>query len=95
MPLGKDTMREYQRRRMIGERCMGCGKATAEKYHRVNLICPGLKLCAGCADALTSADNLASTGLCVICGIHPPMSDDDREMLDRIAPLAAADCHCN
>lgn len=95
MPLGKDTMREDQRRRMIGERCMGCGKAAAEKYHRVNLICPGLKLCAGCADALTAADNPASTGLCVICGIHPPMSDDDREMLDRIAPLAAADCHCN
>ena len=44
MPLGKDTMREYQRRRMIGERCMGCGKAAAEKYHRVNLICPRLKL---------------------------------------------------
>ena len=71
---------------------MGCGKSAAEKYHRVNLICPRLKLCAGCADALTAAaaDNPVSTGLCVICGINPPMSDDDRKMLDRIAPLAAA-----
>ena len=71
---------------------MGCGKAAAEKYHRVNLICPRLKLCAGCADALTSAaaDKPASTGLCVICGINPPISDDDKELLDRIAPLAAA-----
>ena len=39
MPLGKDAMREDQRRRrMIGERCQSCGKAAAEKYHRINRI---------------------------------------------------------
>ena len=39
MPLGKDAMREYhRRRRMIGERCTGRGKAATEKHHRVNRI---------------------------------------------------------
>ena len=77
---------------MIGESGMGCGKAAAEKYHRVNLICPGLKLCAGCADALTAAAgaNPASTGMFAICGIQPAMTDDERERLFQIEMLAAA-----
>ena len=77
---------------MIGESGMGCGKAAAEKYHRVNLICPGLKLCAGCADALTAAAgaNPASTGMGAICGIQPAMTDDERERLFQIEMLAAA-----
>ena len=73
---------------MIGESCMGCGKAAAEKYHRVNLICPGLKLCAGCADALTAAANPASTGMDAICGIQPAMTDVERERLYRIEMFA-------
>ena len=86
MPLSKDAMREYQRRRrMLGERRMGCGKAAAEKYHRVNPIRPGLKLRAGCADALTpaAAANPASTGMCAICGIQPAMPNAERERLYR------------
>ena len=95
MPLSKDQMREYQRcRRMEHERCMGCGKAAAEKYHWVNLLCPGLKLCAGCADALTAAAaaNPASTPMCAICGINPPMTDGRLERLygDVFPQLAAA-----
>ena len=86
MPLSKDAMREYQRRRrMLGKRCKDCGKAAAEKYHRVNPIRPGLKLRAGCADALTSAAaaNPASTRMCAICGIQPAMTDAERERLYR------------
>ena len=94
MPLSKDQMREYQRRRRLEfEHCMGCGKAAAEKYYRVNPLCPGLKLRAGCADALTAAAaaNPASTPMCEICGINPPTTDGRLDLYgDKFPELAAA-----
>lgn len=73
MPIGKDAMREYpRRRRMVGKRCQGCGKAAAKEYHRVNPIRPGLKLSANCADSLTAAAaNPGGELMCAICGTHP------------------------
>ena len=55
----------------------------------------GLKLCAGCADALTAAAaaaNPESTPMCAICGINPPATEGtlERRYRDYYPELAAA-----